>query len=728
MLKHELLVPAGDMESLKQAVANGADAIYLGCKSFGARKFAKNFDNEEIIEAIKYCHLYGVKVYVTMNTLVKDHEVEEFLKQVEFLHKHSIDAILIQDFGMLCLVREKYPNLEVHASTQANTSSKETAELFHKLGVKRVVFSREMTLDEINSIDTPIEKEVFVHGALCICYSGCCLMSSMLGTRSGNRGECAGSCRLPYSLKKKNELIEKSKYLLSTKELNSAPKFNELLASNIASFKIEGRMKSPEYVGFITKYYRTLIDNYEPNINLETETNKLKTIFNREFTTGNLFNVPSTELMNKKTPNHIGLEIGRVIEVTPKKVKIKLNEPLNQQDGIRFLNSKKGFIVNFLYDKNNKLVNTATDICYVDNKVDLKENDIICKTQDYNLIQELKNLPTRKIPIEIRIKAKLNEALELIVSDNINNLSVQGNIVQQSINSPISIERIKMQIEKLGETPFKSINTIIDADENIFISIKELNELRRTIIDELIKLRSNIKQEIIIKEPEFDLQSEEYNTGITASVFTEEQLKTCLKLNINRIYVEPKELYEKYKDNNKIYYKIPRCSRTPIKNLKSRNLISDYFDFSARKEELIGDYGLNITNIYSIYYLTKLNLKIKTVSVELSQKEIQDLIQNYKKKFNNYPFLEIVSYGRVENMLIKGNILNLIENEYDYNIIDFKNRIFPVYYDGINTHILNYENKFIKKDEILNNNISLRLNFFDESSKEVEKIVNHYIL
>ena len=321
MKKHELLIPAGDMESLHQAVLNGADAVYLGCKSFGARKFARNFDNEEIIDAIKFAHLYGVKIYVTMNTLVKDEEVDDFLNQIEFLHKNGVDAVIVQDFGMICLIREMYPNLEVHASTQANTSSKETAELFYKLGVKRVVFSREMSLDEINEIDVPIEKEVFIHGALCICYSGCCLMSSMLGTRSGNRGECAGSCRLPYSLETNGSKIIKDKYLLSTKELNSSINMDKLLDSDIASFKVEGRMKSPEYVGFITRYYRNLIDR--KNIDLEEETNKLKTIFNREFTSGNLFNTKAVELMNTKTPNQIGLEIGEVIEVTPKKIKIK---------------------------------------------------------------------------------------------------------------------------------------------------------------------------------------------------------------------------------------------------------------------------------------------------------------------------------------------------------------------------------------------------------------------
>lgn len=201
MTKHELLVPAGDIKSLEQAVANGADAVYVGCKNFGARKYAQNFTNEELIKAIRYCHLYGVKIYATMNTLIKDNEVEEFLKQIEFLHRNGIDAVLIQDFGMICLVRRKYPNLEVHASTQTNTSSKETAELFYNLGVKRVVFAREMSLEEIEEIKVPIEKEVFIHGALCICYSGCCLMSSMLGNRSGNRGECTGCCRLPYTLK-----------------------------------------------------------------------------------------------------------------------------------------------------------------------------------------------------------------------------------------------------------------------------------------------------------------------------------------------------------------------------------------------------------------------------------------------------------------------------------------------------------------------------------------------
>lgn len=723
MTKHELLVPAGDMASLYQAVANGADAVYLGCKYFGARKFAKNFDNEEILEALKYAHLYGVKVYVTMNTLVKDEEVEAFLSQVEFLHRHKVDAILIQDFGMLCLVREKYPDLEVHASTQANTSSKETAELFYKLGIKRVVFSREMTLAEINAIDVPIEKEVFVHGALCICYSGCCLMSSMLGTRSGNRGECAGSCRLPYTLKEHEKTISKKEYLLSTKELNSSSHIQELLASNIASFKIEGRMKSPEYVGFITKYYRNLIDGKE--IDLKEETNKLKTIFNRNFTPGNLFATPANELMNIKTPNHIGLEIGKVIEITKDKIKIKLTKPLNQHDGIRFLNSGKGFIVNYLYDKKDNLINHADDICYVDNKVNLESMDIVCKTQDNNLLTELTNIPERKVNISFNVSAHIGKQLEVEITDGIHSIKEVGNDVVASINAPMTKDRIISQLEKLGTTPFKSIKTTISADNNIFISVKELNEIRRSLVDKLIFKRTKLDQSITINEVTFKPISFEEKFGLTATVLTEEQLQACLDLDFKYIYVTDKTLYEKYQENSKVYYHIPRCTRNIEKNCTSKNYLADYC-LPTNDKSYRGNYPLNAYNIYTVYYLHKLNIQSVMLSVELTDYEKLSLIKNYQSKFKTLPNIELFTYGRVENMLIKGNILGITENKNTYSLLDFKNRIFPIFYDGTNTHILNYE-YYNQENLIFSNYVSsLHFEFYCEDRKAIEKIVKNF--
>lgn len=726
MIKHELLAPAGNMECLKQAIFSGADAVYVGCKKFGARKFASNFTNDEIIEAIKLCHLYGVKIYATMNTLVKNDEVDSFLNQVEFLHKNGIDAILIQDFGMLCLVLEKYPNLEVHASTQANTSSKETAELFYKLGVKRVVFSREMSLEEINSIDVPIEKEVFVHGALCICYSGCCLMSSQIGHRSGNLGECAGSCRLPYTLKHNGKILANNKYLLSTKELNTSTNFKELLESNISCFKIEGRMKSPEYVGFITRFYRNLIDNYEQT-NIKKANSELKTIFNRGFTTGHLFNCTEEELMNTKSPNHIGLQIGKVIEVTKDKIKMQLDKPLNQQDGIRFLNSNKGLIVNYLYNKNKKLVNTATDICYIDNKIGLTENDIVCKTIDYNLNKSLKELPSRKIPVTITVEAHINKNLSIeLIDDQNNKISLQGNIVEKARTEAITQERIKQQASKLGNTPFECKKVHLKCDEEIFISIKELNDIRRSAVEKLIKKRQNCKVKFESKNVEFKkLQTEKMSPGIVAIVKTEEQLLTCLSNNIERIYTEVKPLYEKYKCKQTVFYKSKRCQLELKDNVYNSSLVSDYFDFS-KYEELSGDYGLNVYNIYTAYYLHKLGIQAVTLSVELSQLEIEQFIRLYESTFKEKSTFQMLCYGTVENMIIKGNILNINKDDYDYCLTDIKSRVFPVFYDGVLTHVMNFEQRREKLSSYLKENIQIRLDFHQETKDEVYSIIKKY--
>ena len=725
MIKHELLAPAGNMECLKQAVYNGADAVYIGCKNFGARKFASNFTNDEIIEALKFCHFFDVKVYATMNTLVKDSEVSEFLEQIEFLYKNGIDAVLIQDFGMLCLIREKYPDLEVHASTQANTSSEATAKLFYELGVKRVVFSREMSLDEVNAIDVPIEKEVFVHGALCICYSGCCLMSSQIGGRSGNRGECAGSCRLPYSLKHENKVLLNNKYLLSTKELNSSKNFNKLLESNINCFKIEGRMKSPEYVGFITRYYRNLIDNYN-KVNIKEENDKLKTLFNRGFTSGHLFNCDINSLMNQNTPNHIGLEIGKVIDITKDKIKIKLIKPLSQQDGIRFLESNKGLIVNYLYDKKMKLTNSATDVCYIDNKIGLTECDTVCKTSDYKLNLELKKLPVRKIPIEISVKAILDEKLQIEVSDGKNKIAVAGNIVAAAKNQPISKERIISQVLKLGNTNFTCTKTSLKCSENIFLSIQEINEIRRQALEKLKNVREESKRNITIKKPVFSSLDIKSSPCISATIFTEEQLLTCKKLKVNCIYTPNHELYLKYKDVGNVYYKLPRCSRIVDEIVENNSLVSDYFIFN-QKQNIIGDYGLNVYNIYTAYYLYRLGLNKLTLSVELTEQEMIYFITKFYQLFKFYPNIEILNYGLVENMIIKGNILNLKANDYNYELIDSRNRCFKIYYDNANTHVLSHKIKEEVTDKKILKQISLRFDFYDESPSKINNILKKYI-
>lgn len=715
-MKKELLSPAGDMESLLEAIHNGADAVYLAMKSFGARKFAKNFSKEEIIEAIKLCHLYGVRIYVTMNTLVKESEVEDFLEQVKYLHINGVDAIIMQDFGMISLVRKMYPNLEIHASTQANNSSLDTIKMFYEMGVKRVVVSRELTLEEIKQINFPIEIETFIHGALCICYSGNCLMSSMIGTRSGNRGECAGSCRLKYALKD-NDKTSPYEYLLSTKELNTSTKFSSLLNSNITSFKIEGRMKSAEYVGFITKFYRNIIDN--KNINLKEETEKLKVLFNRKFTEGNLFKTDN--LMNTKSPNHIGIEIGKVLEVTNKYIKIKLTKELNQEDGIRFNESSSGMIVNFLYDKNMKLTNSvkANDIAYIDNKVDLKRKDTIYKTIDKKLVDSLKKYDLKKIPVKYKVIAKCGSNLSIKISDGENEIIKEGSPVEKSKTSPITKERIEIQLKKLGNTPFITNNINIEMDNDIFISIGEINEIRRYLTNSLIDIRSNYKKDVIEEKVDFKNIEVKKESGMVATCYKETQLLKCLSMGFIRIYVKDINLYEKYKNHKEVYYYVERNTFNISNDLVEKNLVSEYL--IPKKDNLIGNYFLNIYNSYSAYYLLEKGFKNICLSVELDSNEQIEIIKALKDKFKIDINPEILVYGRCENMIIKGNILNITNDKYRYSLLDLRKREFKVYFENNKTYILDSKTQSVN---IKSPSVIKRFDFYDEDDKTIEKIVN----
>lgn len=714
MKKHELLIPAGNMECLYQAVFHGADAVYLAGQSFGARKFASNFSNEELISAIKFCHLYGVKVFVTMNTLIKDDEVEEYIEQIRFLHKNNVDAVIVQDFGMICLLREMFPNLEIHASTQANNSSKNICELFYKLGVKRVVFSRELSIDEIDSIDVPIEKEAFIHGALCVSYSGCCLMSSMLGGRSGNRGECAGSCRLPYSLLYDGDVIKKG-YLLSMKELNTSPKFERLLNSSVYSFKVEGRMKGPLYVGFITSFYRKLIDGCY--ICIEEEIEKLKTIFNREFTVGHMFGVNDSKIINNISPNHIGLKVGTSI-AKKNKIKIYLDKGrmIHQNDAIRFLNSNKGMIVNYLYDKNMKLCSEASGECYVDNKIGMMKNDDVAITQSSLLEKEyILKSSNKKIPITFKIKAHESMNLEVSVSDGENKFNILGSKIEKALNAPISEEDIIKQFSKLGNTPFVLKDIDIDLSGDIFIQLKYLNEVRRELIDKLIDSREKkVIGPFVENKVLFEKYNDKVNKRISCLVHTENQLKKCLN-SYDRIYVNSFPLYEQYKNEEKVYYFLDRCAYD-YSNLPKRFISSDIFFFDS--DYSIGSYQMNVFNIYTAYYLRKIGLSVIPLSVELQESEVIKLVSEFRKKFGYVEF-ELLKYGRIENMVIKGNILNLKKNSTNYILKDLKDRSFPVYYDGTLTHIYNYECVDINIDNL--QDISLRYDFFEENFSNIVK-------
>ena len=649
----ELLCPAGNKESLIAAINSGANAVYLSGKKFGARAFAANFSNEELKEAIRIGKVYGVKIYVTMNTLVKENEVEEFLEQVEFLYSNGVDAILMQDFGMICLCLKKYPNLEIHASTQAHNSSLQGIDFLYKLGVKRVVLPREMSLDEIKLIKTPIEKEVFIHGALCVSYSGRCLMSQVLGGRSGNRGECAGCCRFKWKLYKSDKLLKEG-YLLSMKELNLSEDIL-ILTPYVDSLKIEGRMKSPTYVSFITNYYRKILDG-EKITDIDRE--NLQSLFYRGYTKGHLLN--NKDLVNTKSPNHIGLPIGKVIDVTDSKITILLDKELAQEDGIRFLESGKGLIVNYLYDMKDRLISKGSpkQKIILDNKVGLTTLDTVSLTTNHKLVTKFSTV-TKKVDIAIKVIAKINEPLEIsFIKDNII-VSEKGNIVERAKSAIVTKERIISQVKRLGNTPFNCHEIDVLLDDDIFIPMGEINVLRRTLTERLIgKLMMNFK-EPVIKDINLDY------------------------INFNDIDI-----------NN--YKSIDEC-QFDIKDRKG--IIHEIID--GREKDFIAASSCNITNSYTAYFLSYYGYKGAFLSTELTDYELNYLVSNIKKKTSIKLFVENNINNKV--MTIKGNILN-IDKSNDYYLVDPKNRKFKVIYDDRLTNI--YSPYKLDRDEKSINDVS----------------------
>ena len=707
---HELLIPVGDYLSLEYAIANGADAVYLGYKKFNARAYAKNFSEEELKEAVALCHLYGVRLYVTMNTLVKDKEVDNFLETVSFLHQIGVDALIMQDFGMICLVRETFPNLEIHASTQANVCTEEAVQLYHQLGVKRVVLPREMSLEEIEKIPIPIEKEVFIHGALCMSYSGCCLMSSMIGSRSGNRGECTGCCRLFYELYENAKKV-KSGYLLSTKELNTSSKMSELMKSDIASFKVEGRMKSPLYVGFITRFYRKIMDG--EIFSYEEELNKLKILFNRDFTLGHLFH---DDIRNSSSPNHLGFKIGDVLAVTPKKIKIRLTYPLYQEDGVRIMKEKKGFVANFIYDEKDRLIASAEagQIIFLDNKIGLQREDAIYKTTSKKLEDDIFSLKNKKIEVSMHIIAKIDEKLTLKIMDHENEIIEKSVIVEKAKTSSMTEEKIKGQLKKLGNTPFVLKEVTLDIDENIFISIKDLNDLRRSVVEKLIILRQKGKSNYQKQAVDFSHFSSSSNRELSFQVMREEQIP--ISSSVDRIYL-PDFLYKKITPSKK-YFLVESFHHDSTLNPQLRKFYSIPGDFD------ISDYTFNVMNIYSVYYLLKLGYKKVTISVELSNEEIIYLFTHFQEVFHFTPSLEVIVYDRVVVMNIKGNILDIPQNQISYYLKDYQNRCFPVVYRNGFTYIYHYEVKMRDLAQLSLLPISLRYHFFNEDATEIQQLVN----
>lgn len=667
MNKVELLAPAGDFSCLKAAIEAGCDAVYIGGKLFGARAFSSNFTDDEIIKAINYAHLFGVKVYVTTNTLIYDKEVERFLEYISFLHKNNVDAVIIQDLGMLDLVRQTFPNLEVHASTQMHIHNLDGASFMEKLGVKRVVLARETSISKIKEIKekTNIDIEIFIHGALCVSYSGQCLMSSLIGNRSGNRGTCAGSCRQSYSIvDENNNIILNNKYPLSMKDLCSLENLKTLLDIGVTSLKIEGRMKSSSYVYTVVKLYRLAIDSYYKNNNIyidEKELYNLNKIFNREFTKGFLFDEENNKVINMKRPNHQGVEIGKVINYKNNVAMIKLNDEININDGLRIVGKKDiGVNVNNFYI-NSKLVKTAKkgDIITIKVNDKVEKDDKVLLTLDSKLNEEINNIISsnqRKVLVKAKFIAKEDKQITFELTDFINKVVViSENKVTKALNKPITKEEIKEKLNKIKDTVYKYESLDIEIDDNIFIPLNIINDLKRKAFEELNNKR-------LYKIP---YKRCEYKRNVKS--YPKEKLLNILILkdeNIDSLKKKYDYIYSSNNIDNTILL-LPRVIDKYKENYNKDVLVGDIGYFNKHKV-CITDTSFNVVNSYTVAFLHSLGAERVTLSYELTKKQIEILINAYEERYKAHPNLELVVEGYEEVMISKFSLNKYFNNDKLY--------------------------------------------------------------
>jgi putative protease len=761
MKKIELLAPAGSLESLYAAVSNGADAVYLGGDKFSARAYATNFNEEKLKEAVEYCHLYNVKIYVTVNTLIKDKEIEESLEFIHFLHSINVDAIIIQDTGLAFLSRNLFPDLEIHASTQMTIHNLEGARLLKEKGFSRVVLAREVSVEEIEEISTKseVETEVFIHGALCISYSGQCLMSSLIGGRSGNRGTCAQPCRLPYELINKDKNISKKGYLLSPKDVCTLSNIDEIIKTGTVSLKIEGRMKRPEYVAGVVSAYRKAIDSYydKKAFNLKEETERLNQLFNREgFSQAFLFGNKGKEMMALNYPKNTGVFIGK----TNEDYTLTLTENLNRLDGVR--TNKKGFIVEKIFKNGIEVEEAKKGDTVVIRPSNYSKNENIFKTFDTILMAELQQSFNdkfiRKIPVKLEVEFKVGEPIKVSCVYEGKTISVYGEKVQCPINKPLDKSRIEKSLSKAGNTPFVIEEIYFAQYEEGFLPVSLINELRRNLLDKLIDNTNNsetiydIKEKLKqFKELDLEVKNSSLNNTTFITVINEEQLKAAENNGFDNIIVD---YFMRDCDLNltdlgdiNFYLRVPSIVKQEfnhickiidnnLKHLKgivtsNLGIIKKY----GKEITILGDYKLNCFNGYSPAFYRDY-LETSFISLELNKSEISE----FTKKNPNT--MGMIVYGKSEMMIKEycpvGSLFGQKKDNYctnacsegKYVLKDRKDNEFPIVMDKFcRSHILNVSatNLIPNLEEIKRMNISiLRLDFTDESFEETNKILQAY--
>ncbi len=661
----ELLAPAGNWDCARSAVANGADAIYFGLDSFNARMRADNFTLEDLPELVAFLHQRGVRGYVTLNTLIFTAElgaVEEYLRAVI---EAGVDGAIVQDIGLARLIRHISPDFPIHASTQMTITSRAGVDFAEKLGCCLVVLARECSIKEIRKIrqHTTLPLEVFVHGALCVAYSGQCLTSEALGGRSANRGECAQACRMPYELVVDGKVwnLGDRQYLLSPQDLAGLPLVGELIASGVSSLKIEGRLKTPEYVAAVTQTYRQAIDrilaegSYQPTAE---DWYKLQMSFSRGLYTGWLRGIDNQKLVHGRYAKKRGVYLGAVEQVKQGRVWLKLQAPLQPGDGVVIVQPDRE-LGGRVYSLTTARGQTGITIGNLDSH-QIKPGDKIWKTSDPQLEQSLhqtytKPLPLSPQPLHLVVQGKLHQPLQITAhTDGGLSITVSSSqLLQPAHNQPLNYDRLWSQLSRLGNTPFYLASLEVHLEGDLILPISAINQLRRTIVGELTARLDYRRQWQINPTASYrDLLPQGVPPAPPSSpqllvlVRNPSQLLAALDLDIPLIYCEledPRQyrsVVETVRQSGKssqIWVTPPRITKPGEEWILKQLLNSgadgylirnyDHLEFFASCPT-IGDFSFNVANPLTAHYLmANYPLQRLTCSYDLNGDQLADLVQ-----------------------------------------------------------------------------------------------------
>lgn len=756
----ELLAPAGDMQSLIAAVQNGADAVYLGLTSLSARANAKNFTFDQLKEALEYNKSRQVLTYLTLNTLIDQHVIGLAMENAYKAYMAGIDGIIVQDLGLAKEIKNNIPTLPLHASTQMSILSPKDIEVAKDLGFSRVIAAREANKEVLEDlVKTHMDIEIFAHGALCVSYSGQCYLSYFNGGKSGNKGTCAQPCRLLYDLMEEDKSLGQKSYL-STKDVCLVDHVEDLRKIGIKSLKIEGRMKSPQYVATVTRAYRNALDGQKD----ESYMKDLLMSFNREgFSKSYVYEKPGKNMMAYEFSSNTGMEIGKVLSVDKKKkrVTISSNTPLVNGDGISFISSQEGCYVDILKERYMQY-----DLVYAGRQIQVGEAVYLTFDKELNdrANRSMNDPNSRKNKVFATFSAKENQLSKLKVYDEKGRSFVATSDIEGVLaKKDHANQDILKNLNKTGNSLFEFEDIKMDIEGQIFFPTSSINKLRRDALEGLLEIYKNtgIKKSIDSdvfgsneKNEEKDFRQFYRSINISKDLKIEKEPKVTLfffqdrpdidieKLDAHRYYM-PHDMYLKHKDNPKAYLHLPfghdldsssfKAQNPEFKTISSEDrIISSSLGVLGMNNTKVADFGINCINTYTGDFLKTIpNLEAICLSYEL-KKDNLDVFSSFSWDKD----LEYMAYGRIPVMKSKYCVKGAFYPQplccdKDMKLKDRRSKDLDLvsYCDTCTSYILGpFRINNIREKDLLRQAgaNSLRINIYKEDKDEIIELIKSF--